>query len=727
MSEPPAAHGAAHAPDPADAVGPGDDADTTAGATAAGSPPGAPTPRPEQPEAPEQPGAPEPSAPTAVSPTADLLRGIRQGSALSAAAFACAAVLVHHYMEPDALPPGQGLMRPPIPECLVGLVAWGIGRGRLSPTSRLMICVLTCVMGLDAVSRLVTWAFFATRGSWIVAGGLAAGAVVSLTIALALDLLLCRGAGGEVPRPRGPEAWLSVPLGRRGRIGRLGALAALLVPVLAVAALALVPNPVTQTTAPSQPDDQLPAVPASVSGEISWQLAMDEPVVDVAAGKAGPVLITGDGLIGLSGNDGSTLWSYRHARGTVGRIGAPKPSTRSRSSRLTEDPPVKRSVTSPDGSRIAVALAVTPALGNRIRVLTLVLDTVTGRVIMEHTENRPGEPTGTATPDESAHTGDDYTEDLLPVGVDDADEVMPAIQMTDSVVLIDSQAFSLADGSLLWKQDPKQDFDERSRFSGTAGHHTLIAKASCEGGRKDDPRPGVCGLTLIDDDDPTSKRPLNGVVGGEADGLTVVDGWVVRYSHWNDNTARADSDSREAAMEALDIDSLSDDDSAAFSNARVVELGEFAGPDPWSSRSFIALRRGSERADRTRESGRGLKIAALFDPSTGTVTPVDSSAQNPVGIPDHRSAGWATTDTAVAAPDPTQGTATGIALTRPDGSAAVTVKPEALLHAGNSNMNRPQVIAAPGAVVMWATFSDSWDDPGAEASPRRATLIYGLR
>ena len=57
----------------------------------------------------------------------------------------------------------------------------------------------------------------------------------------------------------------------------------------------------------------------------------------------------------------------------------------------------------------------------------------------------------------------------------------------------------------------------------------------------------------------------------------------------------------------------------------------------------------------------------------------------------------------------------------------MTVKPEALLHAGNSNMNRPQVIAAPGAVVMWATFSDSWDDPGAEASPRRATLIYGLR
>ncbi|MCZ0857689.1 hypothetical protein OHJ16_06490 [Actinomyces israelii] len=55
-----------------------------------------------------------------------------------------------------------------------------------------------------------------------------------------------------------------------------------------------------------------------------------------------------------------------------------------------------------------------------------------------------------------------------------------------------------------------------------------------------------------------------------------------------------------------------------YSSARVVELGEFAGPDPWSSRSFIALRRGSERAERDRESGRELVIATLFDPSTGT-------------------------------------------------------------------------------------------------------------
>ena len=43
-------------------------------------------------------------APIPVSHTTDLMRGIRQGAALSATAFACAAFLVHRYMEP-AIPP----------------------------------------------------------------------------------------------------------------------------------------------------------------------------------------------------------------------------------------------------------------------------------------------------------------------------------------------------------------------------------------------------------------------------------------------------------------------------------------------------------------------------------------------------------------------------------------------------------------------------------------------
>ena len=665
-------------------------------------------------------------APIPVSHTTDLMRGIRQGAALSATAFACAAFLVHRYMEPAIPPPGKGGMVLLISQCLIGFVAWRIGRSRWEPTSRLMICVLTGTLGIGAVGALISWTFFSIRGSRTITGGLAACAVASLTIALTLDLLLCRRAGDAIPRPKGAEAWRSIPLGRRGRLGLLGAVAALLVPVLAAAALTLVPDPVTRTTAPAQSDDQLPATPASVSGQVAWQLAMDEPVVDIAAGKAGPVLITDNGLIGLNGDDGSTLWSYRRARGVVGRIGAPEPKARSRSSTSDEEPPVIRSVTSPDGSRIAIALAITPTMGSSIRVLTLVLDTVTGRVIMEHAGNRPRESASPKTPDKGGRAYD--PDEITPTEADDIDEAMPAIQMTDSVVLIDTQAFSLADGSFMWELDLKQDSDKRYRFSGTAGHHTLITKKACENGHEDDPRPSACDLTLINDDDPDSEHLLMNVVGSPEDGLTVVDGWVVRYSDRDANASRADSGSRETAMEALDIDSLSGDVTKTVpEDARVVELEEFGGPDPWSSRSFIALRRGSERADRTRESGRDLKIAALFDPSTGTVTPVDSSTQNPVGIPDHRSAGWATTDTAVAAPDPTQGTATGIALTRPDGSAAVTVKPEALLHAGEPNMNRPQVIAAPGAVVMWATFSDSWDDPGAEASPRRATLIYGLR
>ena len=665
-------------------------------------------------------------APIPVSHTTDLMRGIRQGAALSATAFACAAFLVHRYMEPAIPPPGKGGMVLLISQCLIGFVAWRIGRSRWEPTSRLMICVLTGTLGIGAVGALISWTFFSIRGSRTITGGLAACAVASLTIALTLDLLLCRRAGDAIPRPKGAEAWRSIPLGRRGRLGLLGAVAALLVPVLAAAALTLVPDPVTRTTAPAQSDDQLPATPASVSGQVAWQLAMDEPVVDIAAGKAGPVLITDNGLIGLNGDDGSTLWSYRRARGVVGRIGAPEPKARSRSSTSDEEPPVIRSVTSPDGSRIAIALAITPTMGSSIRVLTLVLDTVTGRVIMEHAGNRPRESASPKTPDKGGRAYD--PDEITPTEADDIDEAMPAIQMTDSVVLIDTQAFSLADGSFMWELDLKQDSDKRYRFSGTAGHHTLITKKACENGHEDDPRPSACDLTLINDDDPDSEHLLMNVVGSPEDGLTVVDGWVVRYSDRDANASRADSGSRETAMEALDIDSLSGDVTKTVpEDARVVELEEFGGPDPWSSRSFIALRRAPKTEDLGQ--GRGLSIAALFDPSTGTLTPVAEGAQYQMSTHDHRPAGWATADTAVAvsAPSDSHDQPTGLALTRPDGSAAVTVESEALLHAGDSEMNQPQAIAAPGAVVMWSTFWDAWDSSGNDTSSKKATLIYGLR
>ena len=87
---------------------------------------------------------------------------------------------------------------------------------------------------------------------------------------------------------------------------------------------------------------------------------------------------------------------------------------------------------------------------------------------------------------------------------------------------------------------------------------------------------------------------------------------------------------------------------------------------------------------------------------------------------DHRPAGWATADTAVAvsAPFDSHDQPTGL---------AVTVESEALLHAGDSEMNQPQAIAAPGAVVMWSTFWDAWDSSGNDTSSKKATLIYGLR
>jgi len=120
-------------------------------------------------------------APIPVSHTTDLMRGIRQGAALSATAFACAAFLVHRYMEPAIPPPGKGGMVLLISQCLIGFVAWRIGRSRWEPTSRLMICVLTGTLGIGAVGALISWTFFSIRGSRTITGGLAACAVASLT------------------------------------------------------------------------------------------------------------------------------------------------------------------------------------------------------------------------------------------------------------------------------------------------------------------------------------------------------------------------------------------------------------------------------------------------------------------------------------------------------------------------------------------------------------------
>lgn len=640
-------------------------------------------------------------APAPAASTIDLLRGIRWGAALSTALLAVAAFLVHHYMEPTAPLIDRESITLPIPQCAAGLIAWRIGRNRRSPSSRLMICVLIGSLGLGAASTLISWLLLVIRGSVIITGGLAACALLALTTALTLDLVLCRSAGSAVPRPPGAEAWRPVSLRRHGRIGLLGTAAALLVPVLATTSLAvaLTPDPVTQTTAPDQPDDQLPLTPASVSGQVAWQRAVDEPVVDVAAGRAGPVLITGNGVIGLNGNDGTELWSYQHARGTIEMVDGTERDTR--------DEAARRSVTSPDGDRIAVVLTIAPVTGDSRRLLILVLDTVTGRVIVERTKDRPGES----------------------ASANKIDRAMPTIQMTDSVALIDSQAFSLADGSPMWDKGA----DIHTDFSGTAGHHTLVTDMGCGSDSEQPMTLGACTLTLINDDDPTSAHSVGGVVGSGSDKLTMVDGWVVRYSRGERPAPQTQAESIGRPMEALDIDSISADiTGAAPSDARVVELGEFGGPDPWSSRSFIALHQATRTDEMDEyESVRRVPIAALFDPFTGTVLSLSEDMQTRHDdSSDHQPTGWSTADTGVAVTTrvPLTNRPESIRLTRPDGSTAVTAGSDALLRAGRPYLDTPQTIAAPGAVVMWTLIKDDWDDSGSiEDRPRKATLIYGLR
>lgn len=69
------------------------------------------------------------------------------------------------------------------------------------------------------------------------------------------------------------------------------------------------PKRVTQKPAPPSVSKNLPAYPTSLASEPAWVKDIDN-VLDIAAGVAGPVVHTSDGITGINPLDGSTLWTY---------------------------------------------------------------------------------------------------------------------------------------------------------------------------------------------------------------------------------------------------------------------------------------------------------------------------------------------------------------------------------------------------------------------------------
>ncbi|WP_017587065.1 PQQ-binding-like beta-propeller repeat protein [Nocardiopsis ganjiahuensis] len=155
-----------------------------------------------------------------------------------------------------------------------------------------------------AVGLFLAWIVLPTRHldseARHAAGGAPPAAAVELSVAVclvALGLVLLLGASSALQIRRWPGALLGVGA---------GALVVVLVMALtpALSRLLLVEHTVTNAGREPAP------VPADVT-RVGWIWQPEHPVVDMGRGPQGPIVRYEDGFVGLDGETGEELWSYR--------------------------------------------------------------------------------------------------------------------------------------------------------------------------------------------------------------------------------------------------------------------------------------------------------------------------------------------------------------------------------------------------------------------------------
>lgn len=405
--------------------------------------------------------------------------------------------------------------------------------------------------------------------------------VLGLGLLAATDLLVRATRATYVPPPkkrRFPERLYRL---RRIRLPRpswrsvLGAVVLIVIPPLAFGAAATVPHlvwgRVTPSTAASIDTSALPALPRSFASTAAWSQDV-HGMMDVVAGAAGPVVLSGDGVVGLNPADGSTRWAYprKHAR-------------------------FIRCYPSPDRRHLAVTLDATDGEepeGMSVEPLVVVLDTVTGRVTYEG---------------------------FMQEGV---------LQLTDSVLLNGATGYSLTDGSRLWSIDNEEvtTGPDIRPYSGTAGHSTFLLGGiprSPEG--EPDWRGPYATYTLMADASPAMRRESAPLVTNGWGKPDINDGWVAAFTQTPTPIDFQTSPTGWAAQ-AVNLDAMA---GVAGADATTYDLGLTSGTNSAASRATGTLTTLPRRAkgDSVRDAPQSPKyfegntgVAAIFDPQTRTVS-----------------------------------------------------------------------------------------------------------
>lgn len=619
-------------------------------------------------------GAAEDSHPRSRTVRILLIRSFRWAGALCSIGFAIAAFASYRSAE-------EGLSdSPPAPfPMVVAVLIWIFARASSTPTSR---------QEIGFVLTGGAWAFLSALSSWLapLKNGypdtlplLTAALYAALTLTLVTDLLLCRHSESAASRPAHPSSWRpGRPTGQAAGCF-LGATALLTVPVLILSQISPSIGVSTTTDTPPRP---APETPSSIVGEAAWSRALGEHVFNILEGSVGPVLITNEGIIGLNGIDGTTLWSYR---------------------KRLDDRFDARAVASPDGAHVTVSL---PTLRGPDRAV--IIESATGTVIAEVPISSARDP----------------------------------LQMSDRVALIGIRAFSLTTGDLLWEVGEDQVGD----YIGPAGHQSLIIDTTCRSTAYSDFEKELlesCSMSLIDDTDPTSVRLLTGVVTRPSEGVRTVDGWVIRYSEGSQEVSAPGNEQGRAAsepwpvvdgeeMEAINIDTVTTSvEGSAPAGTDVVPLGTFAGPATQDSSSLIPLRQSGTYEDwSTFPHYASIPVSAVFDPSTRSLTQVAvDDSQDDDDCERNRSC-WPTPDTGVprSSASVTERTMS-LTLTRTDGTEPIVVDIDHAISSGGPRMSSPTATRAPGGVVLWSTLESGASQREGDINTPESmhTVLYALR
>ncbi len=526
------------------------------------------------------------------------LRALRWGGLIGAVGLAATALVLRRELKTasDLIPSKVSVLT----SCMIvgGVLVWPCLtlRGKKGPILTTVMITVMAALGMTASTSLTLawWSTYQETGFSVLfllaLAGVALSATLFLNVVPLLHYLRTRTAAAGIGDPNDPSRWrlLHFKTGEKTNKGlpryerirvphrtRAYLAALIIAPALtlgsAIAGTSVFINPVHHVTATTPADASL-APPTSLAPKASWSKEISSTEVTTVAGAGGPILLTDDGVMALNPTDGTVLWSYERKHATF----VPASSA----------PNGRALITSPDGKYVAARIRqhtfVASPPGSEAAI-TLVFDALTGKIVFERQGNG-----GT-------------------------------LQLTDSAVLDDDAAFSLADGSQMWTLSESSNV----YYSGPAGHASFILRYNEDHTTNITPsgvEKAAISITVFPQNNPTAEVEVQQILSEFTfeDGIvnnfsSFIEGWVARY------TGEVDSSGNPMA-EAISLDALAKVDGA---DAKAFPLGATSGINTEASHlsgSIVTypVITADAASKRPHENARA---AAVFDPATRTVTP----------------------------------------------------------------------------------------------------------